>query len=473
MVTPIPRLFLHFFDLHYLQHAAARADRLFIEQEAELAVRLAVLVGGEVFIPASSYFESPICARIINKLSPLCAAGVISLIGGEATVQDYAQSKLDSYDDGGNQHSAYAAALSSAYPLPAFRTRGRSATRDLNVAWLDHAASPDFPNRLFGRVMQDMGAAVLDRWTIVPQLLGDRAFTPEYVSPILFGQELVPLARSRVASFINTEYFRSYSDELQAGYVTELNVLNAGYKLDNRYGNISYRTAQNNLRDIGLISRILDASTNELLDLRADPKIVRALSPALMGTPGADFAPVRLKVGIDLADSVAKLRAIPSGKEKATAYQRAVTLILDEIFVHSLGNGRLEQPMNEGRKRLDIVWRNELTVGFFHWIHNVHYAPVVFGECKNYKNDVANAEIDQLLGRMSDQTSRFGFLLCRRIRKRELLTKRCRDAYQRGQGIVIALDDDDVESLADLDNNPTWRHPLAEFLYSRVQEIVM
>lgn len=92
---------------------------------------------------------------------------------------------------------------------------------------------------------------------------------------------------------------------------------------------------------------------------------------------------------------------------------------------------------------------DQAAFGFFHWLTTNSFAPSLLGECKNYKNDVANAEVDQLLGRFSPARSCVGLLLYRSIKNRDLL--------------IIAL--------AEMPRDGGWNTPQADFLHERTREI--
>jgi hypothetical protein len=73
--------------------------------------------------------------------------------------------------------------------------------------------------------------------------------------------------------------------------------------------------------------------------------------------------------------------------------------------------------------------------------------PYVNIECKNYAEDPANPELDQLLGRFSRKRGRFGILVCRKINDADRLLKRLQDVVNNTEGVIIVLDDSDISKL--------------------------
>jgi hypothetical protein len=82
---------------------------------------------------------------------------------------------------------------------------------------------------------------------------------------------------------------------------------------------------------------------------------------------------------------------------------------------------------------------------------------VVMVECKNYSSDVANPELDQLIGRMSVNRGKLGILVARTCTDRELFLRRCRDTAQAGQGFIVPLFDDDIHGMLDAIKVYRWQ----------------
>lgn len=154
----------------------------------------------------------------------------------------------------------------------------------------------------------------------------------------------------------------------------------------------------------------------------------------------------------ELPDWDALLRAvldIPSGNDGAAAYHKAVEALLTALFYPALDFPQREEKIHQGRKRIDILYTNRDTSGFFSWLANEHGVPSMFVpvECKNYGHEIANPEVDQLSGRFSPSRGRVGLLCHRGFGDKQRWLDRCRDTALDDRGFIIALDDHDLEAL--------------------------
>ena len=153
------------------------------------------------------------------------------------------------------------------------------------------------------------------------------------------------------------------------------------------------------------------------------------------------------------------LDSISVGDNDAESFHDHIIGVLTAIFYPFLINPKKEQEIHDGRKRVDIVFQNAAHEGFFFELPNNKNVPsgYIFIECKNYSSDPANPELDQLAGRFSVNRGRFGFLVCRSFRNKELFIKRCKDTAQDGRGFIIALDDGDIKQLLNLRSSKDFR----------------
>ncbi len=156
------------------------------------------------------------------------------------------------------------------------------------------------------------------------------------------------------------------------------------------------------------------------------------------------------RAGYDFPDwtkLLEELRALPAGSEHADAYHEKAFGLLTALFAPHLTWPEKEVNIHEGRKRIDIVFTNGATEGFFSWVAEHYGAPYIMVECKNYTGDPKNPELDQLAGRFSLHRGRFGILACRSFKDRDRFLQRCRDTAADGRGYIIALEDSDLEEL--------------------------
>lgn len=150
-----------------------------------------------------------------------------------------------------------------------------------------------------------------------------------------------------------------------------------------------------------------------------------------------------------LRDVLAEIRAVSPGKAGATPYHHGVAKLLTGLFSLSLGNERIETPLHNGMKRIDITYDNVARGGFFHWVGLHKPAATVVVECKNYGKDASNPEFDQIAMRFSPDRGRVGILACRAFEDKKKALARARAIAADDHGYVIVLDDDDFERLID------------------------
>jgi hypothetical protein len=144
---------------------------------------------------------------------------------------------------------------------------------------------------------------------------------------------------------------------------------------------------------------------------------------------------------------VGALDAIPTGARDASDYQSLVVGIIHFVLYPNLSNPVLERPINDARKRIDITFDNTADAGIFARLRSDPFlvAREVMIECKNYTHDLANPELDQLLGRFDHRRGRFGIIACRDVMDRSTLVARCADAFRSQQGVIVVLTDADLK----------------------------
>lgn len=143
------------------------------------------------------------------------------------------------------------------------------------------------------------------------------------------------------------------------------------------------------------------------------------------------------------------LQATPTGPEHASRYHMIAMHALTLCFYPSLIQPHKEWEINDGRKRIDIVYTNAADAGFFSHRRDAKNtaATMLIVECKNYSEDIANPELDQLLGRFDLNRGHLGFIMCRKVDKPKKLLDKCRDYAKAGKAFMMVFDDADLMNL--------------------------
>jgi hypothetical protein len=206
------------------------------------------------------------------------------------------------------------------------------------------------------------------------------------------------------------------------------------------------------------------------LDLRLPRNVsARLLSEALLATINDD-SPSTLKWRETFGDAP-KLAAIKPGATQAGLYHRAIFGALQGIFDGFLSNGRIEQEINTGIHRVDIMFDNFADKGFFAEVRNrlqlaSNYVPT---ECKNYTADLSSPEYDQLSGRLNDDVGLVGLLVFRKIKDRTKALAHQQAKWKKRE-MIIMLDDADILRMhkARYDGRPG---DINVILFDKVREI--
>lgn len=202
------------------------------------------------------------------------------------------------------------------------------------------------------------------------------------------------------------------------------------------------------------------------------PDVLKRYKDIYKNLPEADGAPTNRDLDADLDESafaralIEELADVPTGPDHATKYHRLMVGIIEFLFYPNLIFPDVEPKLHQGRKRIDIWYTNTARDGFFHTVlSNPRLAASLIPvECKNYGRDIGNPEFDQLGGRFSDDRGWFGILCHREHADRERVMKTCADTLRDNRGMIIPLEDSDVNQLLNIvvqgqrSQIDTWLH---------------
>lgn len=279
--TKLDRLFLHFFDTHFLADKGRAAESPAFVREMQLATRIAVASANTVYVPAASYFESPLCRKILGELRDALTFGYIALSGSAINIDEYARERQDEnfYPKDSLQHKWYRVEHALTAELT-YMQRKRSATRDVTEHWKQGVADDSLMRKLRD-AMEAPITGLEVRLERVPQELGSLAFVPEHVFEILDLNNPSDMMASRIRSVINEGYFKSYVDDLQAGVMIDLRQLASPFAIPSRNPDLSYIKMLRFIQAGDRVAQLLECSPNDLVRIGNEPEWLAAVQGAI------------------------------------------------------------------------------------------------------------------------------------------------------------------------------------------------
>jgi hypothetical protein len=237
----IDKIFLHYFDIHFLEERGVRKIPQKIYYEAFWATRFSLLCADTVFVPASSYFESPTCRKIIDSYSEIIPYGIIWLIGKAHSCSEFCQGKTFQYSTHKEYQDIYSQALEQEVILP-FCCRMRSSTDDIKSDWISRLDFSEVPEIFKYCYDFEVPSNIEERWSKLPDALGKDAFIVKNVLPILLPDVTKNQSiTNALHEVVNRAYFQSYISELKSSIVTDLVVLESDYGFAGDKINIPYK----------------------------------------------------------------------------------------------------------------------------------------------------------------------------------------------------------------------------------------
>jgi hypothetical protein len=267
-MTPAKNIFLHFFDIHYLNEKGINEWKAIIFREASIATRLALLFADFIIIPASSYFESKLCRSIIDNYSDLHFLGIFNLVGNACNLNEFVSLKSKQYKFNETTFRTYQEVEFLNLAVP-FSRRTRSSTADIAEQWKNLLISRDikpFFSQLHGISIQN---DIEKLWHETPENLSGKPFIVDNVYPILFpGQESNLFAINTLHSFINQYYFNSYTKEFNAGVVSDLVYLQPNYEITEHDLSLPYKFVIRELVARKKLDDIINARPEDLISIK-------------------------------------------------------------------------------------------------------------------------------------------------------------------------------------------------------------
>jgi hypothetical protein len=275
-----PVIIAHFLD-HYVLELSGYGisgpslDRQ-VATEAALAFRVALLAADQVLVPAVSFFQSPLCRRIIMRFRPIFDLGFIKLTGDAYDWREFRRNRLQEYARGSRQYDIYDGLRRIKGPLPALAGIDHNTTEALHDEWRDFASSSAITPRRAANLAHSRTGIWSEPTNIdladVAEILGPTAFVGENIYPILFSRR-DPVLLGRLSALVCSMFFRVMSRDHRATLMEDLTYIRSmRHAADTMV--LSYRSFLRALRlDDELWQEVRRCEPLDLLRLQLDPRI--------------------------------------------------------------------------------------------------------------------------------------------------------------------------------------------------------
>lgn len=280
------RIVAHFLDHYVLELSGyGRGNRWIdraIAKEAWIALRIAILAAEEVLIPAVSYFQSPLCRRLVNRHRSVFDLGVIRLIGDAYRWDEFRENRLREYSSESLQYDIYSNLDAYRGRLPPLIGSDRNTTLAIHGEWSNLVVPRSVellsPARIAGGRVHFVAdpERLTDR---MPEVMGNEAFVAENVYPRLFDSPN-PSILGHLSGLICSLFFHVHTVDFPAGYVDDLAYIRRVIP-DNARFTISYRSTLRRLRFIeDLYVEVCTCRPLDLLGLQLDPRVTQIINPS-------------------------------------------------------------------------------------------------------------------------------------------------------------------------------------------------
>jgi nucleoside phosphorylase len=268
-------IFLHFLDAPYYRKRSAGQFKRRAASEAELAVRLAVIMSSDIMVPAAAYYENPTAKIILDAYEDTDLSELFELVGTGDSIEEFADAKLPQYSAQTIEGRIYRRRLFQPFP---WLRRDRSATKDIATAWMEALHQGTVEETLLVDRRPARVAEITRAWSEVPEKLAGKAFTAANVSEFLpsIRQNMEELRK--LGELINNEYLLSYLIDVRAGVFQRMPWLSSGVPTVSvsSENDIDFRTLTTVLRDTNVIKDIVNSPINSLRNFIHDERFVEA-----------------------------------------------------------------------------------------------------------------------------------------------------------------------------------------------------
>ena len=206
--SPVERIYIHFLDYYHEERARRNfsVSSEVVFKEALAGFRIALLFADELIIPASSYFESHLCRKMLRLHSNLVETGDIAISATEPSLAEHREQKELQYGSGSPAKLQRSYRRRPAQIPPRYIRRTGRSTHIIRRQWLGALDGPDIRRRLDPEGVLELPANVEVLWSQIPELLAGQAFVPDHVLNIFRARSTRAITKSHFEGIIEGAY---------------------------------------------------------------------------------------------------------------------------------------------------------------------------------------------------------------------------------------------------------------------------
>lgn len=232
MSKPLGAIYVHFLDYYHANRAVAQylATNRRVNKEAHLAFRMAVLFADTAIVPASSYFESSLCKRVLSRYPDFRYYGAVKLSARDMSLAEHIESKRAAYDDRSPEELVKAYRLKNRAPFPGYVRKRSSSTERITCGWQKLPEKQDPRRALDPSERLELDGQLESLWPRVPEFLGNRAFVPSHVADTLEEHGIILPSEAPLNEIIEPLYIDGYCSDFGASVIADLPTLTSPFE---------------------------------------------------------------------------------------------------------------------------------------------------------------------------------------------------------------------------------------------------
>jgi hypothetical protein len=266
--------YIHFLDYYHYQRAKtlyfASYEDVFCE--AFLAFRIAFLFSSELFLPASTYVESPLARDILQRHRLLQDIGFLRVVAAEWNFPEHIEVKRTIYTRKRSpKHLVDAYRNLPAGPVPRYQRKTKASVEVIRKAWIGELSSGDIRQRLDPDRRLVLPSSFEKVWASIPEKLAsdDLAFVTPHVKSLVEQEIGRPVPPRLFEPTIEVAYVDSYIRDLDLQLIMDLYLLGSPFESQFRLvRQLSYRGIAGSLAALDLFECVRSMTDHQLLQFK-------------------------------------------------------------------------------------------------------------------------------------------------------------------------------------------------------------